>query len=154
MSLLEKMRIKGFTVALSDDDFNVTPYEQLDKPQLEFLKSHRTEIMRELRQEQSANDDYHYCDFEWESPNDIESQLPAVQSLQAEMIPEPFRAWLADVSHRMQTPGDFAAVSSIVIVGSLIGAGCSIKPKRLDDWEVIPNVWGACIGRPSTTNRK
>ena len=87
--------------------------------------------------------------FDWEKPNNIETVIPPVQALQTELIPEPFRAWLADVSHRMQTPGDFAAVSSLVIVGSLIGAGCSIKPKRLDDWEVIPNVWGACIGRPS-----
>ena len=31
----------------------------------------------------------------------------------------------------------------------MIGAGCGMRPKRLDDWEVIPNVWGACIGRPS-----
>jgi hypothetical protein len=88
-------------------------------------------------------------DIKWESPNQIKTDTPPVQALQTELIPEPFRAWLADVSHRMQTPGDFAAVSSMVIVGSLIGAGCSIKPKRLDDWEVIPNVWGACIGRPS-----
>ena len=87
--------------------------------------------------------------FKWEKPNKIETDTLPVQALQVELIPEPFRAWLADVSHRMQTPGDFAAVSSLVIVGSLIGAGCSIKPKRLDDWEVIPNVWGACIGRPS-----
>jgi hypothetical protein len=49
----------------------------------------------------------------------------------------------------MQTPPDFAAISSIVIVGSIIGAGCSIRPKKLDDWECIPNVWGAAIGRPS-----
>ena len=87
--------------------------------------------------------------FEWEKPNKIESDIPPVDPLHTELIPEPFRAWLADVSHRMQTPGDFAAVSSLVIVGSLICAACSIKPKRLDDWEVIPNVWGACIGRPS-----
>jgi hypothetical protein len=90
-----------------------------------------------------------YSAFKWENPNKIETDTLPVQALQTELIPEPFRAWLADVSHRMQTPGDFAAVSSLVIVGSLIGAGCSIKPKRLDDWEVIPNVWGACIGRPS-----
>jgi len=87
--------------------------------------------------------------FQWEKPGTIETDTPPVQALSPDLIPEPFRAWLADVSHRMQTPGDFAAVSSIVIVGSLIGAGCSIKPKRLDDWEVISNLWGACIGRPT-----
>ncbi len=90
-----------------------------------------------------------YDGFQWEKPNEIKTDTPPVQTLQPDLIPEPFRAWLADVSHRMQTPGDFAAISSIVIAGSIIGAGCSIRPKRLDDWEVIPNVWGACIGRPS-----
>ncbi|MDD5463171.1 MAG: YfjI family protein [Methylococcales bacterium] len=49
----------------------------------------------------------------------------------------------------MQTPPDFPTVSALVITGSMIGAGCSIKPKKRDGWEVIPNIWGACIGRPS-----
>jgi hypothetical protein len=49
----------------------------------------------------------------------------------------------------MQTPPDFATISAIVVTGSVIGAGCSIRPKRFDDWEVIPNVWGAVIAPPS-----
>ena len=85
----------------------------------------------------------------WDKPNEIKTDTPPVQALQTELIPEPFRVWLDDVSHRMQTPKDFAVISSLVITGSLIGAGCAIKPKRFDDWQVIPNVWGACIGRPS-----
>jgi 5S rRNA maturation endonuclease (ribonuclease M5) len=88
-------------------------------------------------------------DFEWKKPNEIQTKTPAVEVLQSELIPKPFRLWLADVAYRMQTPADFSTVSALVIVGSVIGAGCSIRPKRLDDWEVIPNVWGACIGRPS-----
>ncbi|MBT9096405.1 DUF3987 domain-containing protein [Methylovulum psychrotolerans] len=87
--------------------------------------------------------------FVWEPPNPIADQTPPVQALPPELIPEPYRAWLADVSHRMQTPMDFAVISAIVITGSVIGAGCGIRPKRLDDFEVIPNLWGACIGRPS-----
>jgi hypothetical protein len=87
--------------------------------------------------------------FEWEKPNEIETKTPAVEALRPELMPEPLRPWLADVSHRMQTPPDFSTVSALVIMGSIIGAGCAIRPKRLDDWEVIPNVWGACIGRPS-----
>jgi hypothetical protein len=87
--------------------------------------------------------------FEWEKPNIIESTTPPVQPLLPEMIPAPFRYWLDDVSHRMQSPPDFSAISSLVVVGSLIGAGCAIRPKQYDDFEVIPNVWGACIARPS-----
>ena len=88
-------------------------------------------------------------DFTWEKPNDIETQIPPVQVLSPELIPEPYRGWLEDVSHRMQTPPDFAVISAIVITASIIGAGCGIRPKRLDDWDIIPNIWGACIGRPS-----
>ncbi|MGZ8915518.1 MAG: YfjI family protein [Methylobacter sp.] len=87
--------------------------------------------------------------FDWQTPNEIATHTPPVQALSAGLIPEPFRPWLANVSHRMQTPGDFAAISAIVITGSIIGAGCAMRPKKYDDWEVIPNVWGACIGRPS-----
>jgi 5S rRNA maturation endonuclease (ribonuclease M5) len=85
----------------------------------------------------------------WEKPNDIETKIPPVLALSPELIPEPFRNWLADLSLRMQTPPDFAAISSLVIIGSIIGAGCSIRPKKLDDWEIVPNLWGAAIGRPS-----
>jgi len=59
----------------------------------------------------------------WEKPGEIETKTPPVQELHSELIPEPFRHWLADVSHRMQTPPDFSAISSIVIVGSILGAG-------------------------------
>lgn len=85
----------------------------------------------------------------WDTPGEIETKIPPVQKLALEMIPEPLRPWLADVSNRMQTPVDFAAISATVIIGSLIGAGCGIRPKQHDDWLIIPNSWGACIGRPS-----
>ncbi len=87
--------------------------------------------------------------FDWGKPNDIESKTPPVQALSVDLIPAPFRPWLADVSHRMQTPPDFATVSAIVVTASVIGAGCGIRPKQHDDWEVIPNLWGAVIAPPS-----
>jgi hypothetical protein len=87
--------------------------------------------------------------FTWGVAGEIEPKTPKVEALRFELLPEPFRPWLADVSHRMQTPGDFAAISAVVIASSIIGAGCGIRPKALDSWEVIPNLWGACIGRPS-----
>jgi len=85
----------------------------------------------------------------WEKPNEIVTKLPPVRKLLAKSIPEPYRLWLEDVSYRMQTPLDFAAISAIVITGSIVGSGCGIRPKRRDEWEVISNLWGACIGRPS-----
>jgi hypothetical protein len=111
----------------------------------------------ELRKAEPVPDDWKKTDvggsdlggFDWETPGEIETKTPPVQALKPEMIPEPLRPWLTDVSHRMQTPTDFAAISALIIAGSVIGAACGIRPKRLDDWEVIPNLWGACIGRPS-----
>lgn len=134
------------------DDWN--GYTPIDESLHEAL---REELRAELKNAEPVPSDWTfvgsvsvgYSVFDWEKPNEIETKTPPVQALQPELIPEPFRQWLADVGHRMQTPTDFAAISSIVIVGSIIGAGCSIKPKKMDDWEIIPNVWGAAIGRPS-----
>jgi putative DNA primase/helicase len=54
-----------------------------------------------------------------------------------------------DVSERMQCPADFPAVAVMIAAGSLIGRQIAIRPKRYDDWTVVPNLWGAGIGRPS-----
>jgi hypothetical protein len=35
-----------------------------------------------------------------------------------------------------------------VAAGSLIGRKLAIRPKQQDDWTVIPNLWGAIVGRP------
>jgi len=88
-------------------------------------------------------------DDTWIIPNTIETKTPPVQAMTKDLMPVALKAWLSDVSHRMQTPADFATVSALVVFGSVIGSGCAIRPKRVDDWEVIPNIWGACIGLPS-----
>lgn len=108
-------------------------------------------LYEELEKAEPVPDSWKVIDSvsQWEIPNEIATKIPPVQSLTAELIPEPIRAWLADIAYRMQTPPDFAVISALVIMGSLIGAGCGIRPKMRDDWEIIPNVWGACIGRPS-----
>jgi hypothetical protein len=41
------------------------------------------------------------------------------------------------------------ATAAVVMTGSIIGTACTIKPKRHDDWLVVPNLWGGAIGRPS-----
>jgi hypothetical protein len=85
----------------------------------------------------------------WPSPEPINSEMLPVQPLLEEMLPDPFRHWLADISHRMQCPIDFVATAAVVMTSIIIGAGCGIRPKRQDDWMVIPNLWGGVIGRPS-----
>lgn len=86
---------------------------------------------------------------DWGEPQPIIAVLPDVAPMIDELMPIPLKSWLSDVTHRMQTPADFATISAIVVIASVIGSGCAIRPKSVDDWEVIANVWGAAIGRPS-----
>jgi hypothetical protein len=44
---------------------------------------------------------------------------------------------------------DYVAAAIIVAVGAVIGARVGIKPKRRDDWVVVPNLWGGVVGDPS-----
>ena len=85
----------------------------------------------------------------WPSPEPIKPSLRPVENLHHSIIPGPLREWLLDISYRMQCPVDFVAVGALVTVGSLIGAGCGIRPKQRDDWTVIPNLWGGVVARPS-----
>jgi hypothetical protein len=84
----------------------------------------------------------------WPEPQPIHATLLPVPALDLDIIPEPFTRWISDVSHRMQVPIDYVAVAAIAMTSSIIGAGCGIKPKRLDDWLVVPNLWGGIVGPP------
>src|SRR5215218_2884528 len=85
----------------------------------------------------------------WEEPVPLPEGLPPVDKLDPAMLPNPLRGWIMDISERMQIPPDFAAIGAVVVAGSLIGRKIGIHPKRYDDWLVVPNLWGAVVGRPS-----
>jgi len=98
---------------------------------------------------EGATEFYVPVDDGWEDPVPLPEGLPPVASLDPAMLPEPLRGWIVDVSERMQIPPDFAAAGAVVVAGSLIGRKVGILPKRQDDWLVVPNLWGAVVGRPS-----
>jgi len=98
---------------------------------------------------EDATEFYSAADDEWEDPVPLPEGLLPVVPLDPAMIPEPLRGWIVDVSERMQIPPDFAGAGAVVVAGSLIGRKVGIHPKRRDDWLVIPNLWGAVVGRPS-----
>lgn len=85
---------------------------------------------------------------EWPEPTPLPDALPPVDPFDAELLPFNLRAWVMDIAHRMQCPADFPAVAALVALSSLIGARAVIQPKAKDDWQVVPNLWGALIGRP------
>ncbi|MGB7977595.1 MAG: DUF3987 domain-containing protein [Chlamydiales bacterium] len=86
---------------------------------------------------------------EWGTPLPLKEELYPVVSFREEMLPETLRPWIMDNAERMQVPPDFLAATCIVVVGSLVGRKTGIFPKAHDDWLVIPNLWGAVVGRPS-----
>lgn len=86
---------------------------------------------------------------QWPEPLPLPEGLPPVKTLEPALIPAPLRSWLMDIADRMQIPPDFSTAAAVVALGIIIGRGCGIHPKRHDDWLVIPNLWGAVIGRPS-----
>jgi putative DNA primase/helicase len=85
---------------------------------------------------------------QWPEPTPLPNALPPVDPFDADLLPEALRPWVMDIAHRMQCPADFPAVAALVALSSLIGARAVIQPKAFDDWQVVPNLWGAVIGRP------
>ena len=85
---------------------------------------------------------------DWPEPEPIRNDLRSVAPLRTEMIPVPLHACLTDIAYRMQCPIDFIAAAFVVMASILIGAGCSIKPKRYDDWCEPANLWGGIVAPP------
>lgn len=87
---------------------------------------------------------------EWPDPRPIEAPLKPVPPFDASsLLPSPLREWVQDEAERMSCPEDFVAVPCLVALGSLIGAGCVLQPKRRDNWVIAPNLWGAIVAPPS-----
>lgn len=101
----------------------------------------------EQARSQARGDD---ADAVWETPVPLPDGLPPVAAFDADMLPEPLRDWVLDISERMQVPPDYCAAGAVVVAASLIGRKVGIHPKKYDDWYVVPNLWGAVVGSPAT----
>jgi putative DNA primase/helicase len=87
-------------------------------------------------------------DGDWPDPKPIPSHLAPVQPFDYALLPDVFVSFVSDIAERMQCPPDFPAVAIMVAFAGVIGKRISIRPKRHDDWTVVPNLWGGVIGRP------
>jgi hypothetical protein len=74
--------------------------------------------------------------------------LRPVPKLDPRLIPKPFRAWLEDIAQRACCPLDLPAISATVAVATVVGRKVAIRPKRKDDWTVVPNLWGMGVLPP------
>jgi putative DNA primase/helicase len=75
--------------------------------------------------------------------------LPVIP-LDYDALPEKITPWIKDVSTRIGCAPDFLVVCVLTILSSLLGRKVVIKPKKLHDWVVVANLFGAIVGRPST----
>jgi len=83
-----------------------------------------------------------------ETPRALPSSLLPVPSLPLGALPGAFGDWIGDVSERSNCPPDYVALPMLVGAGMLLARHCALRPKRLDSWAVIPNVWGCIVGPP------
>ncbi len=84
----------------------------------------------------------------WREPQPVPDELPPVAPFDIDLLPRLIGPWIADIARRAQCPIDFPAVAAMIGLAGVVGRKVGIRPKRKDDWLVVPNLWGACIGRP------
>ena len=81
-------------------------------------------------------------------PASLPDGLPPVASFNLKLLPVPLRDLVDDCADRMQCPIDYAAVAAVMTLAAVVQRRCGIRPKRHDDWTIVPNLWGIVIGRP------
>src|SRR5579863_7105666 len=83
----------------------------------------------------------------WPAPRPLSATLADVSPFDPELLPETLRPWVIDIAERLQVPADYPAAASIVMLAGVVGRRAWIRPQRHDDWVVVPNLWGAIVGR-------
>ncbi len=81
-------------------------------------------------------------------PVSLPDGLPDVPEFDMRLLPEALRGWVQDIADRLQCPPDYPSVGSVSSLSAVVGRQIHIRPKRKDDWMVVPNLWGAIVGPP------
>lgn len=85
---------------------------------------------------------------DWPDPEPLPKGLPPVPAFDPALLPEALRPWIEDIAERMACPPDYPAIGALAVLAAVVGRRIGIRPKRRDDWLVVPNLWGAIVGRP------
>jgi putative DNA primase/helicase len=81
-------------------------------------------------------------------PRQVCVRMRPVPPLAPVMFPAPFRDWLEDIAERASCPLDLPAMAAVVALSAVVGRQVAIRPKRFDDWTVVPNLWGMGVLPP------
>jgi hypothetical protein len=112
---------------------------------LEILASEKEAVEFQILREETGN-----ASHSWLKPLPFDDELLSVPKFDPEFLPDSLGRYAKDASERIGCSLDYIAVGLLVVFSSIIGAGCAIRPHRLDDWTVIPNLWGGIIGLPGS----
>ena len=86
---------------------------------------------------------------QWPDPLPVATSTFTAAPFHYTLLPDTLCPWIEDISERMQCPADYPAVGALVLLAGLLGRQVAIRPKEFDDWQVVPNLWGAIVGPPS-----
>jgi putative DNA primase/helicase len=86
----------------------------------------------------------------WDDIIPLNTELKPVLKFDPAVLPNGFADWIVDETERLGCPMDFIAIPAMLSLASVIGNKVSIHPHEFNNWRVVPNLWGAIIGRPST----
>ncbi|WP_273782977.1 DUF3987 domain-containing protein, partial [Bartonella sp. ML69XJBT] len=86
----------------------------------------------------------------WGELKPIENALLPVEPFHPAQVPLSLGTYIYDVADIQQSSLDFIAVPALCGLASLIGNGVRVAPKQYANWEIVPNLWGAIVGEPST----
>src|SRR6266542_1497006 len=98
-------------------------------------------------QEESARQHARVEAESWPAPRPLSAALAEVSPFDPELLPETLRPWVMDLAERLQVPADYPAAALLVMLAGALGRRACIRPQRRDNWTVVPNLWGAIIGR-------
>ena len=81
-------------------------------------------------------------------PSLLEDGRPPVPSFPLDVLPQPWRGWVADTAHGAGAPEDYVAQSLLAAVAGLTGAG--VRAQVTAAWSEPLVLWQALVGAPSS----
>lgn len=87
---------------------------------------------------------------EWSEPDlsVLGSQRPAVPSVPLDVLPQPWRGWIADTAAASGSPADYVLQSVLAGLAGICGAGMHVRVTPT--WSEPLVLWHAAVGEPST----
>lgn len=135
LKIAGKLRGKGLSQV--DIESTLTAINQARcKPPLE--DGEVVEVARRYQQASESTD--------WPVLRPIPNTLPPVPKFDLDLLPDTIRPWVEDIAARMQCPVDFVAIPAMISAGAIIGSRIAVRPKQVDTWHEVPNLWGMVIG--------